>query len=92
LQARLVDDPEGLKDVLTDPEFMTTFPDGIVTRKALAVVPNGFSDRDPAVAYLKMVGLGCRKDLQDSDLLDDELIDQLIEIFHAASALVRYFE
>jgi uncharacterized protein (TIGR02453 family) len=92
LQARLVDDPEGLKDVLTDPEFMTTFPDGIVTRKALAVVPSGFSDRDPAAAYLKMVGLGCRKDLQDADLLDDELIDQLIEIFRTASALVRYFE
>lgn len=92
LQARLVDDPEGLKDVLTDPEFMTTFPDGIVTRKALAVVPSGFSDRDPAAAYLKMVGLGCRKDLQDADLLDDELIDQLVEIFRTASALVRYFE
>jgi uncharacterized protein (TIGR02453 family) len=92
LQARLVDDPEGLKDVLTDPEFMTTFPDGIVTRKALAVVPSGFSDRDPAAAYLKMVGLGCRKDLQDADLLDDELIDQIIEIFRTASALVRYFE
>ena len=88
----MVDDPEGLKDVLTDPEFMTTFPDGIVTRKALAAVPSGFSDRDPAAAYLKMVGFGCRKDLQDADLLDDELIDQLIEIFRTASALVRYFE
>jgi len=92
LQARLVDDHEGLKDVLTDPEFMTTFSNGIVTRKALAVVPDGFSDRDPAAAYLKMVGLGCRNDLPDADLLDDELIDQLIEIFRTASALVRYFE
>ena len=92
LQARLVNDPEGLKDVLTDPEFMTTFPDGIVTRKALAIVPSGFSDRDPAAAYLKMVGLGCRKDLPDADMLDDAVIDQLIEIFCTASALVRYFE
>lgn len=92
LQARLVDDPEGLKDVLSDPEFMTTFPDGIVTRKALTVVPEGFSSCDPAAVYLKMVGLGCRKDLPDADLIDDELIDQLIEIFRTASALVRYFE
>lgn len=92
LQARLVHDPEGLKDVLTNPEFITTFPDGIVTRKALAVVPDGFSSREPAAAYLKMVGLGCRKDLTDADLLDGELIDQLIEIFRTASALVRYFE
>jgi|TARA_B110000908_G_C10145763_1_gene398962 uncharacterized protein (TIGR02453 family) len=92
LQVLLVSDPEGLRDVLTDPEFMTTFPDGIVTRNALAVVPDVFSGRDPAAAYLKMSGLGCRKDLQDEDLLDDELIDQLIEIFRTASALVRYFE
>jgi uncharacterized protein (TIGR02453 family) len=92
LQVLLVSDPEGLRDVLTDPEFMTTFPDGIVTRNALAVVPDVFSGRDPAAAYLKMFGLGCRKDLQDEDLLDDELIDQLIEIFRTASALVRYFE
>ena len=92
LQVLLVSDPEGLKDVLTDPEFMTTFPDGIVTRNELAVVPDVFSGRDPAAAYLKMFGLGCRKDLPDEDLLDDELIDQLIEIFRTASALVRYFE
>ena len=92
LQVLLVSDPEGLRDVLTDPKFMTTFPDGIVTRNALAVVPDVFSGRDPAAAYLKMFGLGCRKDLQDEDLLDDELIDQLIEIFRTASALVRYFE
>ena len=92
LQARLVDDPEGLNDVLSDPEFMTTFPDGIVTRKALTVVPDGFSGCVPAAAYLKMVGLGCRKDLPDADVLDDAVIDQLIEIFCTASALVRYFE
>ena len=77
---------------MTDPEFMTTFPDGIVTRKALAVVSSGFSERAPAAAYLKMVGLWFRKDLQDADLLDDELIDQLIEIFRTASLLVRYFD
>lgn len=92
LRARLVDEPKGLKDVLTDPEFMTDFPDGIVTRKALNVVPEGFDRRDPAAPYLKMVGLGCRKDLPDATLLDDALIDPLIEIFRTASALVRYFD
>lgn len=92
LRSRLVDDLEGLKEVLTDPEFKTTFPDGIVTRKALSVVPEGFSNQDPAARYLKMVGLGCRKDLPDVLLLDDELIDPLIETFRTASSLVRYFD
>lgn len=92
LRARLVDDHEGLKDVLSDPDFMTMFPDGIVTRKALSVVPDGFKSRDPAARYLKMVGLGCRKDLPDADLLDDGFIDPLIEIFRTARSLVRYFD
>ena len=91
LRTRLVDDPEGLKVILAVPEFRTAFPDGIVTRKALNAVPDGFASRDPAAPYLKMVGLGCRQDLPDALLLDDEVIDLLIEIFRAAGPLMRYF-
>ena len=69
-----------------------TFPDGMVTRKELGLVPDGFEGSGPAAPYLKMVGLGCRKDLPDALLLDDEVIDLLIEIFRAASPLVRYFD
>jgi uncharacterized protein (TIGR02453 family) len=92
MHARLVDDPQGLNDIVTNPEFAKVFPDGIVTRKALSVVPEGFQSNDPAAPYLKMVGLGCRRDLPDALLLDDDLIDLLIEIFRNASPVVRYFD
>lgn len=92
LRARLVDDPQGLNDVENDPEFKGMFSDGIVSRKALNAVPEGFDRNDPAAPYLKMVGLGCRKDLPDALLLDDDVIDLLIEIFRSASQLVRYFD
>lgn len=92
LRNRLVDDPEGMKDILADPEFRKAFPDGIVTRKELGVVPEGFENSDPAAPYLKMVGLGCRQDLPDAILLDDEAIDLLVEIFRPARQLVRYFD
>jgi hypothetical protein len=75
-----------------DAEFKTTFPDGMVTRKMLSAVPEGFESNDPAAPYLKMVGLGCRKDVPDALLLDDEVIDLLIGIFRAASPLVRHFD
>jgi uncharacterized protein (TIGR02453 family) len=91
LRVRLVDAPEGMNDILTDPVFKKTFPDGLVTRKALGAVPDGFVSSGPAAPYLKMVGLGCRKDLPDRLLLDDEVIDLLIEVFRTASPLVRYF-
>lgn len=89
---RLVDDPQGLKDVLADPEFKKTFPDGVVTRKTLGDVPDGFESGDFVGPYLKMLGLGCRKELPDALLLDDEVIDLLIETLRPASLLVRYFE
>ena len=92
LRSRVVDDPQGMNDLMNDPEFREAFPDGIVTRKALKSVPEGFAKTDPAAEYLKMVGLGCRKDLPDALLLDDDLIAQLVEIFRSARPLVRYFE
>ena len=92
LRSRLIDDPQGLDDLATDPEFKTMFPDGIVTRKALDPIPDGFDSNDPAARYLRMVGMGCRKALPDALLLEDDVIDQIIEIFRAASPLVRYFD
>lgn len=91
-RARMVDDPESIKELLADTEFMKAFPDGLVTRKMLDVVPDRFDAGSPIAPNLKMVGLGCRQDLPDELLLDDALIDQLIQIFRAASPLVRYFE
>lgn len=92
LRNRLIDDPEGLHDILADPEFRKTFPDGLISRKTLGAVPDGFESSGPAAPYLKMVGLGCRKNLPDALLLDDDVIDVLIEIFRPASQLVRYFD
>jgi uncharacterized protein (TIGR02453 family) len=92
LRTRLVDDPHSLDELAGDPEFKEMFPNGIVTRKALDAVPDGFDESDEAAKYLKMVGLGCRKDLPDTLLLEDEAIEPLIDIFRAASPLVRYFE
>lgn len=91
LRTRLVDDPQGLRDIESKPEFKEAFAEGIVARKELGAVPEGFNSHDPAAPYLKMVGLGCRKDLPDAILLKDDVIDVLIEIFRCASPLVRHF-
>jgi uncharacterized protein (TIGR02453 family) len=92
LRARLTSDPQGLDDVASDPDFREAFAQGIVTRKMLGAVPDGFDSDDPAAPYLKMVGLGCRHDLPDAALLDDDVIDRVIDIFRAASPMVAYFD
>ncbi|MEJ6709255.1 MAG: TIGR02453 family protein [Amylibacter sp.] len=92
MRACLLDDHKDLSDILTDPEFKETFPEGLITRKALSAVPDGFDSNDPAAPYLKMLGFGCRKDLPDALLLDDKVIDLLVEIFRPARQMVRHFE
>lgn len=92
MRKQLVNDPKGLDDIAADPAFRHMFPDGIITRKMLNAVPEGFEPTDPVAAYLKMNGLGCRKDLPDALLLEDDLMDELIEIFRAANPLVRFFD
>ena len=92
LRARLIGDPEELQDILADPEFKTDFPDGLVTRRKLSALPDGVLGSHPAALYLKMVGFGCRKDVPDALLIEDDVIDLLIEIFRAARPLVRCFD
>ena len=92
VRARLVEGFDELQEVLDYEEFKAAFPDGIVTRKPLSAVTDGFSSRGPAAPFLKMVGWGCRQDLSDADVMDDELMDQIIAIFKPASDLVRFFE
>lgn len=89
---RLVDDPQGLKAVLDDPKFKKTFPEGLVTRKTLGNLPVNLKSDGFVEPFLRMVGLGCRKNLPDALLLDDDVIDELVEIFRPANQLVRYFE
>ena len=91
LRTRLMDEPEDLAEVLSDPDFTAKFADGLITRKALSEVPDGFDAKGPAAPYLKMGGLGCRHDIADEALLDDDVIDELVEVFRAASPLVRHF-
>jgi uncharacterized protein (TIGR02453 family) len=92
MRTRFLDDLQSLKEIAEDPDFRVVFADGIVTRKALGVVPDGFDTDDPAAPYLKMIGLGCRKDLPDALLLEEDAIDHIVDIFRAASPLVRYFD
>lgn len=88
----LVEDPQGLVEVLEDPDFKSVFPKGLITRKTLNVVPEGYNNDDPAAPFLKMVDWSCQATISDDDLLDDDAIYTLIDIFRAAAPLVRHFD
>lgn len=81
-----------MNDIEADADFRAMFPTGLISRKPLDTMPIGFDSDDPAARYLKMVGIGCRKDIPDALLLDDDVIEVLIETFRTTSPLVRHFD
>lgn len=92
MHRRIDDDIKDLTAILADAEFKAMFRGGLVTLTAVNFVPDGYSFKGPAAPFLKMVGLGCRHDLPDAALLDDDVMDDLIEVFRAASPIVRFFD
>jgi len=92
LRARMLDDPSGFHDVLAAPDFKAAFPGGIVTRKPQGDLPDTVAPDHALAPYLQMVGFGCRHDLSDEQVQDHDIIDDLIDIFRAASGLVRFFD
>jgi hypothetical protein len=89
LRTRLVDDPQGLtKSCPTD--FKATFEERGHTQKRWSVVPEG-ATLLPPLSENGWAGM-LAKTLNEL-LLDDDVMDQLIEIFFAPPIrLVRYFD
>ncbi|MFT6774522.1 MAG: hypothetical protein ACJA1L_002234 [Paracoccaceae bacterium] len=87
LRATVDEAQDDLLALLDDPDFRTTFPAGLVARKTLGRAPDGYAPDHPAADILRMEGFGVRADLPDDDLLEDEAIDRLVEIFLAARPL-----
>jgi uncharacterized protein (TIGR02453 family) len=92
VRRRIAEQTQDLHALLAEPDFSGAFPTGLVTRKDPKPLPDGYDPASPAAAYLAMHGFGCRKDLPDAALLDDDIIYTLTDIFRAASPLVRFFE
>ena len=87
-----MDDPNGLTALLADADFKAMFPAGLFSHKILGALPDGYASSKPIDAYLKMVGLRCRKPLPDDLLLDDDVMDTLVDVFRIARDLVHYFD
>lgn len=92
MRRRMADDPQGLTSLLADADFKAMFPDGLFSRKMADALPTDVSGPKKIEPYLKMIGLGCRHPLPDDLLLDDDVIDQLVDIFRTARDLVNYFD
>ncbi len=68
------------------------FPDGIEAYGELKTAPRGYSVDHPAIAYLRMTGLGSRAKLTERQVCADDLVDRLMPIFRVVKPMVTFLD
>lgn len=77
-------------DIISAKAFRQAFPDGVEPYDELKTAPRGYGPDHPAIAYLRMKGLGTRAKLTERQVLADDLVDRLLPIFRAVKPMVTF--
>jgi len=76
--------------ILSAKPFVAALPDGIAAYGELKTASRGYSVDHPAIAYLRMKGLGTRAKLTEREVCTDDLVDRLISIFRAVQPMAAF--
>lgn len=81
---------EEWNSVISAKSFVTAFPNGVEPHDELKTAPRGYDVDHPAIAFLRMKGLGTRAKLTEAEVCADDLIDRLIPVFRAVEPMVTF--
>jgi uncharacterized protein (TIGR02453 family) len=84
----VVDDPQGVRSILVDPQFVGTF--GSIEGDKLTRVPQGFAKDHPEAELLKQKDLTFGRRLADDDAFSPTLPDLIADSLEAAVPLMRW--
>jgi len=76
--------------IISAKPFVAAFPNGIEAYGELKTAPRGYSVDHPAIAFLRMKGLGTRATLTEHQVCADDLVDRLMPIFRAVKPMVAF--
>jgi len=76
--------------IISAKPFVAAFPNGIEAYGELKTAPRGYSVDHPAIAFLRMKGLGARAQLTEREVCADDLVDRLMPIFRAVKPMVTF--
>jgi len=76
--------------IISAKPFVAAFPNGIEAYAELKTAPRGYSVDHPAIAFLRMKGLGTRSKLTEHQVCADDLVDRLLPIFRAVKPMVTF--
>ena len=87
-RAAVVRDPQAIRAVVEDPEFVHWF--GSIGGERLKRVPAGFPPDHPSADLLRLKGVIFRRTLGDGELSSPALPDLLADAFAAAAPVLRF--
>ena len=83
---------KALRAIVSDPAFVSTFPNGLNQNGALKTAPRGYSVDDPAIEFLRLKSFAAIRDFSDAEVVQDDFEDTLLNTYEALSKLNAFLE
>ncbi len=76
--------------IVTTPDLLATFPDGVLPSGATKRAPKGFDESNPAIRYLRFKGYYTQRFFSDEEVTDDGFVGQLGICCQAVMPMVAF--
>ncbi|AOS83700.1 TIGR02453 family protein [Chlorobaculum limnaeum] len=76
--------------IVTTPDLLATFPDGVLPSGATKRAPKGFDESNPAIRYLRFKGYCTQRFFSDAEVLSRDFTDRLGECCRAVMPMVAF--
>jgi uncharacterized protein (TIGR02453 family) len=81
LRAKIVFQPDALKDIEKTLAFKKEFPELLDRSRSLKVAPRGYDSENKAIEYLRLKSFSAGRDVTDSELQDEKFEKNLLRSF-----------
>ena len=88
IRSQIAQDPDSLRDILSDNEFKNTF--GELIGDQVKTAPKGFSKDDPAIDLLRFKQFILKYDFKDSEVLSADFALKISEVFQTMRPFLDY--
>jgi uncharacterized protein (TIGR02453 family) len=76
--------------IVTAPELLAAFPDGVLPSGALKRAPKGYDETSPAIEWLRYKGYYTQRFFEDGEVLDERFVEQLGNCCRAVMPMVAF--
>jgi len=76
--------------IINDPTFLKYFPGGLQGIGVLTKIPKGYTEKNPAIEFLKMKGFCTKESISDKEVMAADSLEKVITYFKAVKPMVDF--